>query len=116
MKEQCSIDQQDDATDGGDRANQCPGSEVLGYDTEMSTDHDWGPRVYLFLNEQDIGYSDQIQVSLYTRAPERFYGFPVDVRMSVITTVQCTVTNPSILLPSGKPLENLTKKETPTIR
>ncbi|OBZ17648.1 DUF4037 domain-containing protein [Bacillus sp. FJAT-26390] len=64
-----------------------PGSEVLGYDTEMSTDHDWGPRVYLFLNEQDIGYSDQIQGSLHARAPERFYGFPVDVRMSVITTV-----------------------------
>src|SRR5260370_41587888 len=27
------------------------GSEVLGYDTEMSTDHDWGPRVMLFLEE-----------------------------------------------------------------
>jgi hypothetical protein len=64
-----------------------PGSEVLGYDTEMSTDHDWGPRVYLFLNEQDIGYSDQIQVSLQGRAPGRFYGLSVDVRMTVITTV-----------------------------
>jgi Domain of unknown function (DUF4037) len=29
------------------------GSEVLGFDTEMSTDHDWGPRVQLFLPEDD---------------------------------------------------------------
>jgi hypothetical protein len=26
-----------------------PGSEVLGYDTERSTDHHWGPRVLLFV-------------------------------------------------------------------
>lgn len=64
-----------------------PGSEVLGYDTEMSTDHDWVPRVYLFLNQLDIGYSEQIQATLHERAPERFYGFPIDIRKSVITTV-----------------------------
>jgi hypothetical protein len=29
------------------------GSEVLGFDTEMSTDHDWGPRVDLFLGEDE---------------------------------------------------------------
>jgi len=27
------------------------GSEVLGYDTEQSTDHCWGPRIMLFLSE-----------------------------------------------------------------
>jgi hypothetical protein len=64
-----------------------PGSEVLGYDTEMSADHDWGPRVYLFLNEQDIRHTEQIQSSLHERAPKRFYGFPIDIRMSVFTTV-----------------------------
>ncbi|MFX3633172.1 MAG: DUF4037 domain-containing protein [Candidatus Pristimantibacillus sp.] len=64
-----------------------PGSEVLGYDTEMSTDHDWGPRVYLFLNEEDFGYSEEIEAVLRERAPEQFYGFPIDASMSVITTV-----------------------------
>ncbi len=29
------------------------GSEILGFDTEMSTDHHWGPRVMLFLKEDD---------------------------------------------------------------
>ena len=29
------------------------GSEVLGYDTQRSTDHDWGPRVQLFMRPAD---------------------------------------------------------------
>ena len=29
------------------------GSEVLGYDTEMSADHEWGPRVDLFVREDE---------------------------------------------------------------
>lgn len=28
-----------------------PGSEVLGFDTELSTDHDWAPRVVLYLEQ-----------------------------------------------------------------
>ena len=30
------------------------GSEVLGFDTEMSRDHHWGPRVMLFLTHDDL--------------------------------------------------------------
>ena len=30
------------------------GSEVLGFDTPQSMDHDWGPRLMLFLAEADI--------------------------------------------------------------
>jgi hypothetical protein len=29
------------------------GSEVLGFDTEMSADHSWGPRVIVYLSEED---------------------------------------------------------------
>ena len=29
------------------------GSEVLGYDAPRSTDHEWGPRLLLFLSEAD---------------------------------------------------------------
>jgi uncharacterized protein DUF4037 len=29
------------------------GSDVLGYDTEMSTDHEWGPRLLVFLRGED---------------------------------------------------------------
>lgn len=31
------------------------GSDVLGYDDEMSSDHDWGIRQQLFLREEDVG-------------------------------------------------------------
>ena len=31
------------------------GSDVLGYDTAMSRDHDWGPTVTLFLPEAEAG-------------------------------------------------------------
>lgn len=30
------------------------GSEVLGFDTERSVDHDWGPRLELFLTPDDL--------------------------------------------------------------
>ena len=30
-----------------------PGSEVLGFDTERSTDHDWGPRLQVFLGADE---------------------------------------------------------------
>ncbi|MFH5183947.1 DUF4037 domain-containing protein [Paenibacillus sp. TAB 01] len=64
-----------------------PGSEVIGYDTEMSTDHDWGPRVVLFLDPQQFGYGGQARLALQEHAPQTFYGFPVDPSRSVVTTV-----------------------------
>lgn len=36
------------------------GSDVLGYDDEVSRDHMWGPRFYMFLSENDIDKKDEI--------------------------------------------------------
>jgi hypothetical protein len=52
------------------------GSEILGFDTEMSTDHHWGPRVMLFLREADHHrYHDRIVESLSFGLPPRFRGY-----------------------------------------
>ncbi|MFC5446638.1 DUF4037 domain-containing protein [Paenibacillus aestuarii] len=64
-----------------------PGSEVLGYDTEMSTDHDWGPRVVLFLAGEDLHLASDVQEALQADLPAQFYGYPVDVRQTVITSI-----------------------------
>ncbi len=52
------------------------GSEVLGYDDEMSTDHHWGPRVMLFVGEEDHQrYSEAIREKLAHTLPYEFRGY-----------------------------------------
>jgi Domain of unknown function (DUF4037) len=52
------------------------GSEILGFDTEMSTDHHWGPRVMLFLKEDDHHlYCKPIADALRHKLPPRFHGY-----------------------------------------
>ena len=51
------------------------GSEVLGYDTPRSTDHDWGPRLLVFLDDQ--GRAEEFAQSIESRLPETFHGWPV---------------------------------------
>ena len=52
------------------------GSDVLGYDTEMSTDHGWGARFELFLKESDFAkYSDVVSKMLSERLPSSFQGY-----------------------------------------
>jgi hypothetical protein len=53
-----------------------PGSEVLGFDSERSTDHDWGPRLQVFLHDEDAArLAVEITRMLATRLPETFRGF-----------------------------------------
>jgi hypothetical protein len=51
------------------------GSDVLGYDDERSTDHGWGPRLLVFL--QDRAGVEDVQRVLDTHLPESFAGWPV---------------------------------------
>ncbi|WP_020577004.1 DUF4037 domain-containing protein [Actinopolymorpha alba] len=50
------------------------GSDVLGYDTERSTDHGWGPRLQLFVDKDDV---DTVRRQVDTGLPESFRGWPV---------------------------------------
>ena len=51
------------------------GSEVLGYDTPRSTDHEWGPRLVLFLTEEDhAAQGEAIRTTLAQQLPPLFLG------------------------------------------
>lgn len=53
-----------------------PGSEVLGFDTAMSTDHHWGPRVMLFLADDDlVALGKVIDERLTNELPHEFLGY-----------------------------------------
>ena len=53
------------------------GSEILGFDTEMSQDHDWGPRLQIFLTEIEKNLLTQpIFERLSQKLPKEFRGFP----------------------------------------
>jgi hypothetical protein len=55
------------------------GSEVLGFDTEMSSDHHWGPRVMLFLKDGDFEeYGERVRETLRRRLPHSFRGYPTN--------------------------------------
>ena len=55
------------------------GSEVLGFDDEMSADHHWGPRVMLFVNENHSGATrDVIDLALREQLPPTFLGYPTN--------------------------------------
>jgi hypothetical protein len=53
-----------------------PGSEVLGYDSAMSADHHWGPRVMLFLTPDDLtAKAENIKHTLSLKLPPRYRGY-----------------------------------------
>ena len=50
------------------------GSEVLGYDSERSTDHHWGPRVMIFVSPDDLALAPRISDALGEHLPAIFRG------------------------------------------
>ena len=54
------------------------GSEVLGFDTPMSMDHDWSPTVMIFVRSEDADYRDQIRAVCAAQLPDDFLGFPLN--------------------------------------
>ncbi|MGH3149587.1 MAG: DUF4037 domain-containing protein [Streptosporangiaceae bacterium] len=55
-----------------------PGSEVAGFDTGRSADHDWGPRLRIFLGDSDAARNAAaITAMLASGLPESFRGYPV---------------------------------------
>src|SRR3982751_3382225 len=55
------------------------GSEVLGFDDEMSADHHWGPRVMLFVKEGDYEHvRAPIEVAMREQLPPEFLGHPTN--------------------------------------
>ncbi len=55
------------------------GSDVLGYDTALSTDHNWGPRLQLLLRPADhAAQRDAIDQLLRQKLPHTFLGYAVN--------------------------------------
>ena len=62
------------------------GSEVLGYDDSMSTDHTWFARVIVFVPDEVLTeQGESVQAQLTARIPDHFDGVPTELK---VTTVQ----------------------------
>lgn len=56
------------------------GSEVLGFDTEMSADHDWGPRTMLFLRPEDFEiHAPAIRALAMEHLPLTYRDYPIRI-------------------------------------
>jgi hypothetical protein len=49
------------------------GSEVLGFDSDRSADHEWGPRLQVFVAEESV---DETRTRIDEALPDTFRGFP----------------------------------------
>jgi hypothetical protein len=55
------------------------GSDVLGFDTPVSRDHQWGPRLSNFLSKKKYAkYSERISETLSEQLPYEFHGYPTN--------------------------------------
>ncbi len=82
------------------------GSDVIGFDTPISTDHMWGPRLYLFLTEADLPRRDAIFQTLRQRLPVAFrcysthFGSPDGIGVRLPQRVERGPVDPLIWLPT----------------
>ncbi len=51
------------------------GSDVIDFDTARSMDHDWGPRVLLFLSKEDFKIKRKLSEMFSRELPYVFRGF-----------------------------------------
>src|ERR1043166_121768 len=66
------------------------GSEVLGFDDEMSTDHYYWARILIFLREEDDARHGKIlDEALRERVPRRFRDHPTDIGYQKIGRASC---------------------------
>jgi hypothetical protein len=57
------------------------GSELLGFDDELSRDHNWGPRVHIIVSEPDFALHAQRLVAAFSAdMPSHFLGEPIGWR------------------------------------
>jgi hypothetical protein len=57
------------------------GSELLGLDDELSKDHNWGPRVHLFVSRERFDeHAHRLVDEFSTAAPKHFLGEPIGWR------------------------------------
>jgi hypothetical protein len=52
------------------------GSDVLGFDSARSTDHNWGPRCLVFVGPDDAGRTGELTDRLEATLPSAFLGWP----------------------------------------
>jgi len=56
-----------------------PGSDVLGFDTAQSMDHDWGPKLQIFVKESDYSsIKEELDSILRENLPTEIRGFPTN--------------------------------------
>jgi hypothetical protein len=84
------------------------GSDVIGFDTQRSVDHDWGPRLELFGSAEDVrDHGEHISTMLSRRLPTRFRGWPThfeppDGRVRVMAETDGPVAHRVVVLELGQ--------------
>jgi Domain of unknown function (DUF4037) len=61
------------------------GSDVLGYDNEISTDHEWGPRLLVFLSPEDHrAHASAIDETFRRELPATFRGYSTNFSVPAV--------------------------------